>query len=451
MKDEKIYIKNLCEQSISCSQIAQDLYERYNVKRGLRNRDGTGVLVGLTNIGEVHGYTIDENEKIPDQGKLYYRGYDVEKIIEGLQQSGSRFGFEETIYLLLFGELPNAGQLEDFCKLLGAYRELPSNFTVDMILKIPSRNIMNKLARSVLVLYSYDDLAEDISIPNVLRQCLQLIAQFPVLSAYGYQAIRRYYESKSLFLHNPDPKLSTAENFLRLTRPDGSFSPLEAELLDQLLIVHAEHGGGNNSAFTMHVVTSSATDTYSAFAAAVGSLKGPRHGGASLHVKGMMDDLLKECGNTPTDDQIASYIEKLLDRQAFDRSGLVYGMGHAVYTASDPRAVILREKARQLAEEKEMLDQFHIYEAIEKLTPEIFERKKGFARPLCANVDLYSGFVYNMLGIPEALYTPIFAIARIAGWSAHRLEQLITGGKIIRPAYKSTSKRRPYVQMADRT
>ncbi len=451
MTDEETYIKNLCEQSIACSQISPDLYARYNVKRGLRNNDGTGVLVGLTNIGEVHGYTIDESEKVPDKGKLYYRGYDVEKVIEGLQQSGSRFGFEETIYLLLFGELPNAGQLEDFCKLLGAYRELPPNFTVDMILKIPSRNIMNKLARSILVLYSYDEQAEDISIPNVLRQCLQLIAQFPVLSAYGYQAIRRYYENKSLFLHNPDPKLSTAENFLRLNRQDGAFSPLEAELLDQLLIVHAEHGGGNNSAFTMHVVTSSATDTYSAFAAAVGSLKGPRHGGASLRVKAMMDDLLNECGDAPSDNQIANYIEKLLDRKAFDRSGLVYGMGHAVYTASDPRAVILREKARQLADEKKMLDQFHVYETIEKLTPQIFEMKKGINRPLCANVDLYSGFVYSMLGIPETLYTPIFAIARIAGWSAHRLEQLITGGKIIRPAYKNTSKRRPYIQMADRT
>ncbi len=450
MENETKYLEKLCERSIASSQIPNELYARYNVKRGLRNTDGTGVLVGLTNIGEVHGYIIDENEKSPDHGILYYRGYDVEKLIGGLQQSGSRFGFEETTYLLLFGELPTAGELEDFCKLLGEYRELPPNFTVDMILKIPSRDIMNKLARSVLVLYSYDDDADSIEVPVVLRQCLQLIARFPVLSTYGYQAIRRYYENKSLFLHNPDPKLSTAENFLRLNRPDGAFSPLEAELLDQLLIVHAEHGGGNNSAFTMHVVTSSATDTYSAVAAAVGSLKGPRHGGASLQVKAMMTDLIQTCGETPSEARIAEYIEQLLDKQAFDRSGLVYGMGHAVYTLSDPRAKILREKARQLAEEKNMLDQFEVYASIERLTPEIFQRKKAVTKPLCANVDLYSGFVYSMLGISDYLYTPIFAIARMAGWSAHRLEQLITGGKIIRPAYKSTSKRRAYVQMADR-
>lgn len=450
MDNEETYLQQLSQLANTNGQIPQDLYHRYNVKRGLRNADGTGVLVGLTNIGEVHGYTIYESEKVPDQGKLYYRGYDVESLVQGLQQSGSRFGFEETTYLLLFGQLPNAGQLEDFCKLLGEYRELPSNFTVDMILKIPSRNVMNKLARSVLVLYSYDDEAEDISAPTVLRQCLQLIARFPVLSAYGYQAIRRYYENKSLFLHNPDPKLSTAENFLRLNRPDGTFSPLEAELLDQLLIVHAEHGGGNNSAFTMHVVTSSATDTYSAVAAAVGSLKGPRHGGASLHVKSMMDDLRKSCGEIPSEREIASYLEKLLDRKAFDESGLIYGMGHAVYTLSDPRAVILREKARQLAEEKGMLEQFNVYETIEKISPEIFARKKGTSQPLCANVDLYSGFVYSMLGIPEELYTPIFSIARMAGWSAHRIEQLITGGKIIRPAYKSTARHRDYIQIADR-
>lgn len=450
MESEKDYLQQLCDLSTRNSQIPVDLYHRYNVKRGLRNADGTGVLVGLTNIGEVHGYTIDESEKVPAEGRLYYRGYSVSELIQGLQQSGSRFGFEEATFLLLFGDLPTAGELEDFCKLLAEYRDLPPGFTVDMILKIPSRNIMNKLARSVLVLYSYDDDAEDISIPNVMRQCLQLIARFPVLSAYGYQAIRRYHENKSLFLHNPDPKLSTAENFLRLNRPDGTFSPLEAELLDQLLIVHAEHGGGNNSAFTMHVVTSSATDTYSAFSAAVGSLKGAKHGGASLRVKAMVDDIKNTYGKLPSENQISEYIEQLLDRRAFDSSGLVYGMGHAIYTQSDPRAMILREKARQLAEEKGMLEQFELYASIERLTPEIFQRKKGTTQPLCANVDLYSGFVYRMLGIPESLYTPIFAIARIAGWSAHRLEQLIAGGKIIRPAYKSARKRRSYIQMADR-
>lgn len=450
MTKENRYIEKLCHLAGTNNQISSDLYHKFNVKRGLRNSDGTGVLVGLTNIGEVHGYTVDDNEKIADEGKLFYRGYDVQSLIQGLQQSGGRFGFEETIYLLLFGQLPNAGELEDFCQLLGEYRELPPNFTVDMILKIPSRSVMNKLARSVLVLYSYDDAAEDISIPNVLKQCLRLIAQFPVLSAYGYQAIRRYYENESLFLHNPDPKLSTAENFLRLNRPDGVYTQLEAELLDQLLIVHAEHGGGNNSAFTMHVVTSSATDTYSSVAAAVGSLKGPRHGGASLQVKAMMDDLYASCGESPSENDIATYLERLLDRKAFDESGLIYGMGHAVYTLSDPRAVILREKARQLAEEKNMTKQFNVYASIEKLAPEIFQRKKGIDQPLCANVDLYSGFVYSMLGIQEELYTPIFAIARIAGWSAHRLEQLRTGGKIIRPAYKSTAMHKPYIQIADR-
>jgi citrate synthase len=450
MTNEDTYIEALCQRAISHSQLAPDLYSRYNVKRGLRNSDGTGVLVGLTNIGEVHGYTIDDNEKVPDVGKLFYRGYDVESLITGLQATGRRSGFEETTYLLLFGELPSASELEAFCDLMGIYRELPSNFTVDMILKIPSRNVMNKLARSALVLYSYDDLADDISIPNVLRQCLQLVARFPVLSAYGYQAILRYYENKSMHLHNPDAKLSTAENFLRLCRPDATFTALEAELMDQLLIVHAEHGGGNNSAFTMHVVTSSATDTYSAFAAAVGSLKGPRHGGASLRVKTMIDDLFAQHGDTPSEDKIASYLERLLDRKAFDESGLIYGMGHAVYTLSDPRAVILREKARQLAKEKQMTEQFQVYETIERIAPEIFQRKKGLNQPLCANVDLYSGFVYSMLGIPMDLYTPIFAIARAAGWSAHRLEQLITGGKIIRPAYKSVSRRRTYAPLEDR-
>ncbi len=450
MENHDLYIKRLCEAAVASNHIPADDFIKYNVKRGLRNSDGTGVLVGLTNIGEVHGYSIYESEKIPDVGKLYYRGYDVESLVSGLQESGRRFGFEETTYLLLFGDLPNASQLEDFCALIAQYRELPPNFAVDMILKIPSPNVMNKLARSVLVLYSYDDAADSTSMPNVLRQCLQLIAQFPVLCAYGYQAIRRYYENKSLFLHNPDPKLSIAENFLRLTRPEGAFSPLEAELLDQLLIVHAEHGGGNNSAFTMHVVTSTATDTYSAVAAAVGSLKGPRHGGASLRVKNMMDDLRQHCGDAPDDTTVESYLEKLIDRQAFDEAGLIYGMGHAVYTISDPRAVILKEKARQLAEEKNMMDDFLRYDAVERLAPGVFQRKKKTSQPLCANVDLYSGFVYSMLGLPEALYTPIFAIARIAGWCAHRLEQISSGGKIIRPAYKSVARKRQYTAMPER-
>lgn len=443
-------LNNLYEKAISRNSIPARLYETYNVKRGLRNNDGTGVLVGLTNIGEVHGYVVDEIEKVPAPGKLYYRGYDVQDLVAGLMNSGRRFGFEESTYLLLFGELPTAAELEEFCNLLSELRPLPSNFAVDMILKIPSRSVMNKLARSVLVLYSYDDRADDISVPNVLRQCLTLIAQVPVLTAYGYQAIRRYFNEESLFLHNPDPKLSTAENVLRLVRPSGEFTALEAELLDLLLIVHAEHGGGNNSAFTMHVVTSSATDTYAAVSAAVGSLKGPRHGGASLRVKHMMDDLRKQCGDTPSELAIEGYLDKLMDKQAFDEAGLIYGMGHAVYTISDPRAMILKEKARELAEAKGMMEAFKVYENVENIAPEIFRRKKGISQPLCANVDLYSGFVYSMLGLPEELYTPIFATSRMAGWSAHRLEQLITGGKIIRPAYKSVATKKQYVPLADR-
>jgi len=352
MTDNTSFLNLLYEKVLENNVIPQKLYEQYNVKRGLRNADGTGVLVGLTNVGDVHGYIIDENEKVAIPGKLYYRGYDVEKIIEGLQSDNRRFGFEETCYLLLFGYLPSATELETFSNLLGEYRTLPPNFTVDMILKVPSRNIMNKLARSVLVLYSYDEKADDISVKNVLEQSLKLIARFPTLVAYGYQAIRRYYNEESLFLHNPDPKLSTAENFLKMTRASGEYTALEAELLDLLLILHAEHGGGNNSAFTMHVVTSSATDTYAAVSAAVGSLKGPRHGGASESVRGMMEDLQKHCGKSPSEKTIEGYLEKLMDKQAFDGAGLIYGMGHAVYTISDPRVAIIREKARQLAAEK---------------------------------------------------------------------------------------------------
>jgi len=451
MTDNISFLNVLCEKALENNVIPQKLYEQYNVKRGLRNADGTGVLVGLTNVGDVHGYIIDENEKVAIPGKLYYRGYDVEKIISSLQTEKRRFGFEETCYLLLFGVLPNATELEQFSRILGEYRMLPPNFTVDMILKVPSRNIMNKLARSVLVLYSYDEKADDISAKNVLEQSLKLIARFPTLVAYGYQAIRRYYNEESLFLHNPDPTLSTAENFLRMARADGEYTALEAELLDLLLILHAEHGGGNNSAFTMHVVTSSATDTYAAVSAAVSSLKGPRHGGASERVHEMMVDLQKHCGESPDEKTIEAYLEKLMDKQAFDESGLIYGMGHAVYTISDPRVAILREKARQLADEKGMSKVFSIYEKVERVAPGVFQRMKGTDQPLCANVDLYSGFVYSMLGFPESLFTPLFAVSRIAGWSAHRLEQLMTGGKIIRPAYKSVVSRRPYVPLSERT
>ncbi len=448
---ETTFLDTLYDKTLKHNVIPNELYSQYNVKRGLRNNDGTGVLVGLTNVGEVHGYVIDENEKVAIPGKLYYRGYDVEKLAEGVQAEKRRFGFEETCYLLLFGSLPNADELKQFGALLGAYRNLPPNFTVDMILKVPSRNIMNKLARSVLILYSYDENADDISVRNVLDQSLRLIARFPTLVAYGYQAIRRYYNEESLFLHNPDPALSTAENFLRMTRANGKFTALEAELLDLALILHADHGGGNNSAFTMHVVTSSHTDTYAAVSAAVGSLKGPRHGGASEAVKAMVDDMRRTIGMYPTESQIEAHLEKLLDKQAFDKAGLIYGMGHAVYTISDPRAIILKQKARELAAEKGMLDDLAVYESIERLAPILIQRRKGGNTTICANVDLYSGFVYHMLDLSDVLFTPIFAISRIAGWAAHRIEQLATGGKIIRPAYKSVQPRRSYVPISDRT
>jgi len=449
MKDEKL-IEALSSKAIKSNNIERALYDKYNVKCGLRKADRTGVLVGLTNIGEVKGYYVDDNEKIPRKGKLLYRGFDVAKLVKGFQQDG-RLGFEEICYLLLFGSLPTRDELCEFQTLLADLRPLPDNFTEDMILKIPSSNIMNKLARSILVLYSFDDHADDLDIQNILYQCLMLIARFPTLVAYGYQAMAHNYEEKSLYLHNPDSKLSTAENFLRMIRPDSKFTKLEAETMDLALILHAEHGGGNNSAFTVHVVASTATDTYSAISAAVGSLKGGRHGGASTRVSNMIDDLKKTIGNTPTEKEIKSYIKDIIAKKAFDKAGLVYGMGHAIYTLSDPRAVMLKEKARELAEEKGLLTEFEIYNSIEKLTPGILRKKKGLDHPVCANVDLYSGFVYRTLGISDTLYTPIFAIARIAGWAAHRIEQVVGNGKIIRPAYKCVQQKGRYQPIDKRT
>ena len=439
-------IQALTEKAVTNNNIDPNLYNQYNVRRGLRNADRTGVLVGLTNIGEVKGYYVEDNEKVPRKGKLLYRGYDVNKLVKGFQ-SDKRLGFEEVVYLLLFGALPTTQELTDFFNLLGNLRSLPDDFTEDMILKVPSSNIMNKLARSILVLYSYDKNADDLAIGNVLRQCLQLIARVPTLVAYGYQAMAHNYENKSLYLHNPDPTLSTAENFLRMIRPTGEFTQLEAEIMDLALVLHAEHGGGNNSAFTIHVVASTDTDTYSAMAAAAGSLKGSKHGGASLRVSEMVDDLLRKCGDKPDETAIRAYLEQLVDKKAFDRKGLIYGMGHAVYTLSDPRAELLKEKARELAETKGMLDNFAIYDTIERLSPKVLKAKKGIAIPICANIDLYSGFVYNMLGISKSLYTPIFAIARMAGWAAHRLEQLVGSDRIIRPAYKCVQKKGKYVPL----
>ncbi|ADK81650.1 citrate/2-methylcitrate synthase [Sediminispirochaeta smaragdinae] len=417
------------------NQIDPSFFSRYDVKRGLRNNDGTGVLVGLTQIGDVHGYIVDEKEKVPVEGRLRYRGIDVADLVNGFQRE-RRFGYEETVYLLLFGQLPNEAELEEFKTVLGSRRLLPDGFTEDMILTAPSSNIMNKLARSVLASYSYDDNAEDSSIENVLRQAVCLIARFPVFVSYGFQAKQHYHANKTLFIHSPDPKLGTAENLLRLIRPDAKYTKLEAELLDLALVLHAEHGGGNNSAFTIHVVSSSDTDTYSAVAAAVGSLKGAKHGGANIKVREMIEDFKANVGDWKDEEEISTYIEKIVRKEAYDKSGLVYGMGHAVYTYSDPRAVLLKEKARILAQEKGLLEEFELYHMIERLSPAVIGRLKGVDKVICANVDFYSGFVYAMLGIPQDLYTPIFAVARIAGWCAHRIEEIINGGRIMRPAYK---------------
>ena len=430
-------------------KISPELYGKYNAKRGLRNEDGTGVLVGLTNIGNVHGYIFDEGDKVPDEGCLSYRGVDVSELIANCQKEG-RFGYEEAAYLLLFGKLPTAEKLENFKNLIGNNRELPAGFTEDMILKAPSSDIMNKLARSVLVSYSYDDDPDNTEISNMLRQSIELIARFPTMVAYAQQAKLHYYDKKSLVIHSPQPHLSTAENFLYMLRQNNEYTPLEATVLDTALILHAEHGGGNNSAFTTHVVSSSGTDTYSAIAAAVGSLKGPKHGGANNRVMSMMEEIEENVKDWSNDEEVRRYLIKILNKEAYDRSGLIYGMGHAIYTKSDPRATILKAQARELAMEKGFMDEFMLYDAIERLSPGAFEEIKGAKKVMCANVDMYSGFVYKMLGIPKELYTPIFAISRVVGWCAHRIEEVTVGGKIIRPAYKSVTKRTDYVKIEDR-
>jgi len=430
-------------------KIEPELYTKNNVKRGLRNSDGTGVLVGLTEIGDVHSYIIDEGEKVPVEGRLRYRGIDVYDLVRGFVKEG-RFGFEETCYLLLFGELPTEEKLKDFNTLLGSLRALPDTFTEDMILKAPSNNIMNKLARAVLASYSFDSNPDDNDLTNVLRQSVELIARFPTMAAYGYQAKRHYHDKKSLYLHSPQPGLSTAENILYMIRPDRKYTKTEAETLDLALVLHAEHGGGNNSTFVTHVVSSTGTDTFSAIAAAIGSLKGPLHGGANAKVLKMMEDIKENVKNWDDETEVAEYIGKIIRKEAFDKSGLIYGMGHAVYTLSDPRAILLKQKASVLAKEKEMEKEFNLYALIEKLTPEVFAKVKGSSKVMCANVDMYSGLVYNMLNIPEELHTPIFAIARIPGWCAHRLEEIVSGCRIIRPAYKSVSSNKEYLKISER-
>jgi citrate synthase len=431
------------------NRIDPDLYEEYGVKRGLRNADGTGVLAGLTQIGDVHGYIVNEGEKEAIPGRLRYRGMEIEDLVAGSQKE-KRHGFEETVYLLLFGELPKKRELTKFTHLLGKNRKLPDGFAENMILKAPSDNVMNKLARSVLAAYSYDKTPEDRSLKNILRQCIGLIARFPTFAAYGYQAKAHYYDGESLYIHTPDEKLSTAENFLMLTRADKQFTKMEADLLDLCLVLHAEHGGGNNSTFTTHVVASSDTDVYSAIAAAIGSLKGLKHGGANIQVIQMMDDIKANVKNPTSESQLADYLTKIVKKEAYDGTGLIYGLGHAVYTISDPRTALIKRQAAKLAKERELEEDFEMYELVERLAPEIFQEVKKSDKKVCPNVDFYSGFVYRMLGIPTSLYTPLFAVARVAGWCAHYIEERISGGRIIRPAYKSIAEKREYVKTSKR-
>lgn len=440
---------SLAEKCTSNSYIDPELYSKYEVKRGLRDINGKGVLTGLTEIAEVKSYTIEDSEMIPCDGKLYYRGYDIEDLVQGFV-TDKRFGFEETTYLLLFGKLPDKEELSDFNKLLGTYRTLPTSFVRDIIMKAPSHDMMNTLARSVLTLYSYDESADDVSIPNVLRQCLQLIALFPELSVYGYQAYKHYHDGKSLFIHTPQQNLSTAENILYLLRPDRKYTELEARILDIALVLHADHGGGNNSTFTTHVVSSSGTDTYSTIAASLGSLKGPKHGGANLKVIQMFDHMMETLQDWEDEDAVRSYLADLLNKKTFDHAGLIYGMGHAVYSISDPRARVFKNYVEKLSKEKGMDKEFKLYATVERLAPEIIAQERRIYKGVSANVDFYSGFVYRMLGLPLELYTPIFAIARISGWSAHRIEELINAGKIIRPAYKSIAKHVEYTPLDQR-
>lgn len=441
------FLDLLSRQAQANNHINPEYYAKFDVKKGLRNSNGTGVLVGLTEIGEVHGYIIDEGEKIPVEGRLTYRGINIQDIVTGFQAE-NRHGFEEVCYLLLFGELPDEKNYTMFLEMLSEYRTLPEGFMRDMILKAPSKNIMNKLARSVLAGYSYDHNPDDTSIHNVLRQSIELIARFPTMAAYGYQAMAHYHQGKGLFIHNPKPELSTAENILRMIRQDGQFTKTEADLLDLSLVLHAEHGGGNNSAFSLRVVTSSGTDTYSAIASAVGSLKGPKHGGANLKVLDMIEDIKEHVADWSDEEQVEQYLEKILLKEAFDKSGLIYGLGHAIYTISDPRATLIKEKANQLAKEKNRLKEFNLYTTIEKLGPKAFARVRNSNKNLCFNVDFYSGFIYDMMNIPIDLCTPLFAISRIAGWCAHRIEELVSVKTITRPAYKSVSTKQNYIPLS---
>ena len=443
---ELLKLSKIYEDDIS---IDPELYTKYDVKRGLRDLNGKGVLVGLTEISDVCSSKIVDGKSVPMEGELYYRGYNVKDLVTGISES-SHFGFEECTYLLLFGKLPNQKELDEFTHLLSYYRTLPTGFVRDIIMKAPSRDMMNTLARSVLTLYSYDDAADDISIPNVLRQCLQMISLFPLLSVYGYQAYKHYHDGESLFIHQPKPEYSTAENILHILRADSKFSALEAKLLDIALILHMEHGGGNNSTFTTHLVSSSATDTYSVIAASLGSLKGPKHGGANIKVVQMFEDMKEVVKDWEDEEEVSRYLRALLNKEAFDCAGLIYGMGHAVYSLSDPRAVIFHSFVERLSAEKGKEKEFALYTLVEQLAPKIIGEERKIYKGVSPNVDLYSGFAYSMLNLPLELYTPIFAIARIAGWSAHRLEELSSNGKIMRPAYKYVGHHRDYVPILKR-
>ena len=443
-------LRRLAAKSAECSKIDPELNTRYDVKRGLRDLNGKGVLVGLTEISEVSSTKIVNGESVPADGELFYRGYNVKDLIAGLPED-SHFGFEECTYLLLFGKLPKKHELRDFSALLSSYRTLPTSFVRDIIMKAPSKDMMNTLARSVLTLYSYDEMADDVSLPNVLRQCLQLISLFPLLSVYGYQAYKHYHDGASLFIHSPKEEYSTAENILRILRSDKQFTPLEAKVLDIALMLHAEHGGGNNSTFTTHVVSSSGTDTYSAIAAALGSLKGPKHGGANIKVVRMFRDMKEQVKDWTNENEICDYLTRLLDKKAFDNAGLIYGMGHAVYSVSDPRARIMERFAEGLSKEKGREDEYGLYMRVARLAPQVIAEKRRIYKGVSANVDFYSGFIYSMLDLPMELYTPIFACARIAGWSAHRIEELINAGKIIRPAYKAIHPERAFPGMEGET
>lgn len=446
----KAFLQDICNQYGPQHTVPPEKYEKYNVKRGLRNNDGTGVMAGITQIGNVKGYYMQDGEKLPAPGQLIYRGYDIRDLIQGFMGSG-RFGYEETAYLLLFGALPTREQLATFHDLLVQYRSLPAGFTEDMILKAPSRDVMNKLARSTLALYSYDNDPENNSLEYELFQAIQLIARYPVIVAHAFACKRHYFDNESLYLHRPNENLSVAENFLYSIRPNNQFTEEEARLLDLCLVLHMEHGGGNNSAFTCRVLSSTGTDIYSAIAAAVGSLKGPKHGGANKKVMEMFGYIKAGVSDWKDDAAVSAFLEKLLRKEAGDGSGLIYGMGHAVYTMSDPRAVLLRDCARSVAQNKGMMDEFQLLESVERLTPEVFHRVTGQSKAMCANVDLYSGLVYQMMDIPPELYTPLFAIARIVGWCAHRVEEIYNpSGRIIRPAYKALCPKKEFIPLDQR-